>query len=586
MRNAAANLLGQLCRSLGPEILQNAKNVVVQLIKDNLERQSDGVEMQANMGSTGDIFHDTAGWKYLETSMKALQCMAECSNTDEFQAFFDQGLLDLVKQSLSHTNRFVREAGFYTINAFINHGAIGQGNSDYALQFAKLIKAGLSDNWSQVRLSASVACRSFFSSQPDDTTRERYFSVLLPPLCLNRYYMAEGVRIYCQETWKTLVGSQGRSLVEQNIKEIVQFYIECTEADNHAVREAACHCIAELAVKIGEEFLHDHVQLLLQTLLKCFEDDSWPVRDSACVASGNFVKVFPAESKDKMDKLFTLFVANLKDPISSVRQGGAMALSNAVISYPELMEKAVDLIKEGLRDLKNQQKESERYTDLSRDAAQFGVVKRLRDNDISLHENQPMYSCGSLAPKMGRGGGCSDAKFRKPSEPWELADGSVHLFAELTAISGIQYPLHPILMNIITACHQRHYTMHLSFLETVMKRLPGIAQNLGKRNFKPYLEDLLEIVLYGCECENELAKAASQNVISFLSDYLGPNILRGRVEKIHPRYLDLIDASLAGEAMFVDDPIASSRSSLGSMPIPMAPGRGRPEMPSLGGTPT
>ena len=34
-----------------------------------------------------------------------------------------------------------------------------------------------------------------------------------------------------------------------------------------------------------------------------------------------------------------------------------------------------------------------------------------------------MYSCGSLAPKMGRGGGCMDHKFKKPSEPWELADG-------------------------------------------------------------------------------------------------------------------------------------------------------------------
>ena len=37
-----------------------------------------------------------------------------------------------------------------------------------------------------------------------------------------------------------------------------------------------------------------------------------------------------------------------------------------------------------------------------------------------------MYSCGSLAPKMHRGkrgGGCMDHQFRKPSEPWEKADG-------------------------------------------------------------------------------------------------------------------------------------------------------------------
>lgn len=37
-----------------------------------------------------------------------------------------------------------------------------------------------------------------------------------------------------------------------------------------------------------------------------------------------------------------------------------------------------------------------------------------------------MYSCGSLAPKMGRGGGgCSDCRFRRPPQLWERADGWV-----------------------------------------------------------------------------------------------------------------------------------------------------------------
>lgn len=37
-----------------------------------------------------------------------------------------------------------------------------------------------------------------------------------------------------------------------------------------------------------------------------------------------------------------------------------------------------------------------------------------------------MYSCGSLAPKMRRGGGCADHLFRRPAQPWEKADGSVN----------------------------------------------------------------------------------------------------------------------------------------------------------------
>lgn len=38
-----------------------------------------------------------------------------------------------------------------------------------------------------------------------------------------------------------------------------------------------------------------------------------------------------------------------------------------------------------------------------------------------------MYSCGSLAPKM-RAGGCMDHQFRRPPEPWEIADGWVSVF--------------------------------------------------------------------------------------------------------------------------------------------------------------
>ena len=61
---------------------------------------------------------------------------------------------------------------------------------------------------------------------------------------------------------------------------MVAYYVECTSADNHAVREAACQCIAELAAKIDGAVLAPHVQTLLSTLIECFQDDSWYVRNS------------------------------------------------------------------------------------------------------------------------------------------------------------------------------------------------------------------------------------------------------------------------------------------------------------------
>lgn len=45
-------------------------------------------------------------------------------------------------------------------------------------------------------------------------------------------------------------------------------------------------------------------------------------------------------------------------------------------------------ILEGLKGVKDQASESEKYSDLDKGPATFGVVKKLRDNDMELHSNQ------------------------------------------------------------------------------------------------------------------------------------------------------------------------------------------------------
>ena len=100
--------------------------------------------------------------------------------------------------------------------------------------------------------------------------------------------MAEGVKLYCQETWRATFGSEGKAMVERYIDGVVGYYVECTSADNHAVREAACHCIAELAAKIDRAVLAPHVQTLLRTLLECFEDDSWYEIKAICFTGGYY----------------------------------------------------------------------------------------------------------------------------------------------------------------------------------------------------------------------------------------------------------------------------------------------------------
>jgi len=54
------------------------------------------------------------------------------------------------------------------------------------------------------------------------------------------------------------------------------------------------------------------------------------------------------------------------------------------------------------------------------------------DGDEYVDKN--VYSCGSLAPKLSRGGcGCSDiGNMRRTKKPWEITEGLIYLLKEIS----------------------------------------------------------------------------------------------------------------------------------------------------------
>ncbi|PSN56963.1 hypothetical protein C0J52_10867 [Blattella germanica] len=497
VRMAAGEVLGILCSKIGSSVYQECKEYVLRLIQSNLERQiaDDDDVVGRNSAEAAQIFHDTAGWKNLETSMKCLQAMIDGCGAN-FQPFVDDELLNLIFTTLTHTNRFVRETGYYVCASLVSCGnmdediegrdSISEVNPIYTYghEFNKHLAKGLADNWSQVRLAASVASRKFLMSLPDDKAREVFYPELLPRMCLNRYYVAEGVRIYSQETWRQVTGTAGKDLVQKYISYTVDYYIQATESDNHAVREAACACIAELASKI----LPQAVRLFVERVA--------------------------------LPSLYPMFFRNLEDPIPSVRQGAASSLANVVRAYgQEALVVVMEKVTTGLKDVRSQPAESEKYPDMDLGQATFGVVKRLRDNDLELHSDKQMYSCGSLAPKMGRGG-CSDHKFRRPSQPWEMADGCVYLLSELSQITDLSRTVFNALPLVSEACHYRHYAHHVVFLETVCKQLPLLAKGVGKKIFKSIVEEFLDPIFYALECENALTSSAASQCLNQIDIYI------------------------------------------------------------------
>ena len=75
----------------------------------------------------------------------------------------------------------------------------------------------------------------------------------------------------------------------------------------------------------------------------------------ACVASGKFVLSYPRESERCRHQLQSLFFENLRDPIPSVRQGGALAVANLVKAYgitDDIMEE-INAALDGVKDQPN-----------------------------------------------------------------------------------------------------------------------------------------------------------------------------------------------------------------------------------------
>eukprot|EP00210_Caulerpa_lentillifera_P009386 g8948.t1 len=558
VRHFVGDCIGALAQKQGVCIYTALEHVLISSIRRNFERDEESTDLQQESSTddpmelllqssyrvvkpgTGEMRHGTEGWKSLETSFRALLKLIQGTGTD-VSSFVTEEIWQLVFQGFDHPNRFVREIAYCTLGALVEMSPANQQQQQQSLadcllvQIAKKLARGLADDWSQVRYSASIATRSFMLKGD----RSNLYPLILPQMCLNRYYVAEGVKLYSQETWKLLVGDQGRNLVAQFAPEFVDYYIRQCGANNHAVREAACGCIAELMTKISKPSIEPHIRRLITALVNCFKDASWPVRDAACVACGKCVMSFPEQTRTALDELYTLWIAHLADNIASVRENSAIALGNAIRAY---QDEALDVILPELTamitEAKNQEPDSTSFSGLN-NVTQFGVASSKEDDPN--HTDQTMFSCGSLAPKLARGGGCMDHGFKRPKEPWEVSDGAVYLLREISAISPDRIlEFIPSMTELVYLCEFSHAS-HLH--ETVWKVLPIIAKNIGKRHFKRYLSEMLDALFRSLRSDHQLEVVAATQFISFCSEFLGRAIFRGRLSDDQAQIFDTIVVS-------------------------------------------
>lgn len=552
--------------------------------------------------STGAL-DDTTGWRSVETSLQAVAAYVNgCGGayvtdgddllpsgtaqdghtTDAVDDEAKGGAADLATEndgtllaalrycSISHVNRHVRAAGVQVLEQLIHSVVAAGGGSMEMLTdpqaalrviIVDVLKTTLADNWSQVRMAGSVLNRAFWLAllqnplppgvDLEETTAALY-PVLLPRMCLNRFYLAQGVKLYSHETWRLVFGrtaGEGLRRVAENAGVICRYYIKMADADNHAVREASCQAIAELAHKIGShptcaEYLAPYVPMLLQGLLMCFHDESWPVRDEACLACGTFVRAYPEECRPDLKTLFERWTEQLTDQIWSVRENAAVALGDAIVAYGQPM------FDEVLRVVQTNLPTAREQPAMTREE-----YKRLQ-NDIDAHTNSQLYSCGSLAPKLGKGRkdgagriGCCNGALTRERMPWEATDGCIYLIRELcvrctgsgeAAAQGVVLSdevLLPLLTELEDVCRCKHFPQSDDMRATLWRQLPIMANALGKNRFKrQYLHIFLDLLAANLDADrsgsgaSQLSVHAAGQCAEELARLVGFGIFRGRLE--------------------------------------------------------
>jgi HEAT repeat protein len=473
VRTAVAELCGKVAAVLGPKVWDETSPELLANVERNFnlddqqrlkeaqrvarnDMEEDGAASLRDRGLR--MVHETEGWRGLETSLLAIgELFAGCGANLLKRSALDKSaepsvdvILSYMLRARSHPNRFVREAGLRLLVAIVDASVEANVTPfliDISWRLRLVVSEGLQDNWSQVRSVSSIAARKIISGLPV-ADRRKLYPLFLPRMCLNRHYVAEGVRSYSQATWKDVIGSDGREYLVKLMDEVITFYESQCIADNHAVREAACQSLAEVSTRLDPNAVEPYVSRIVNALMQGFKDESWPVRDHACTALGNVTAHFgrKVEATGRLQELFDLFYAHLADNIVSVRENASATMVKASLAFPSshpvLGLKRVGDVDAILLLRIEDQKEykvgvttNQAFNRPDRDTGYGAAAKLARDNDVDLHTGQVMYSCGSLAPKLRRGGGCMDHGFSRPKEPWEESDGGVRLWEQL-AISG------------------------------------------------------------------------------------------------------------------------------------------------------
>ena len=146
-------------------------------------------------------------------------------------------------------------------------------------------------------------------------------------------------------------------------------------------------------------------------------------------------------------------------------QGLIQVLKSTEMYKDQLTDLIKQFVKENIMKAKEQNPDSQKFDGMTNET-RFGVAQMNNE-----HTDNTMYSCGSLAPKLKRGGGCMDHGFTREKQLWELTDGTIFLLRECSSIPFMQDFVLGQMENLNDLCYVSHFKHSSSLKENLFKSL-------------------------------------------------------------------------------------------------------------------
>ncbi len=559
IRQLSAQILG-LCVKINQkdEFLYHITHQLLSSIQQKMIRSEH--KRPTTLGNEAYILlDDTTGWHSLETLISAFIEIVKVRGisvffTTQIELLKFAGNLLLV-QGGKHINRHVRQKVLVLICCIYNNKLEFQISTDtnnititnevidkikevelmYCRGSVDCISLGLEDNWSQVRLAATKAARSMFSRYAitddllEETTRLQLpiqsieiASSIIPRLCMNRFYVADGVKTLANETWRLVVGLHGKNILCSIIDPTLQYYCDMSQSSSHMVSEAACFGLSELACKLPFDFIASKFPFILDALELCIMDSSWPVQDAACLSLADTIPLYSSTDlvRNRIPGILRSYVKLLTSKIWSVRENSARAIGKLVkVLESSLYIDTLKTLKDHLDEhLSKVMTKSSRIVFMSA-AVEAALTRKNSDyNNTILPVEDRERSIGNLIRRDGAWGCCLDCQVIEDGGDYECSDGCIYLLRELFSLGALSVSSE-YLNPIFEMLERDDYKEAARMQTTVWKELRNMITSPlnGETIAKTLIEEHSDAIVTGLQHKSNLLRTACKETVIVLN---------------------------------------------------------------------